>query len=331
MEARLPPHDETLDSGTRILAHPQFLEGDAPRARSPRDRAQFIRAGFDVSLLLGPALVLLIVFVVVPLVVVAILAFFTYNPLSGTGRFVGLTNYRRVLASTEYRTAAVNTAEYFILTVPLTLVLGLSAALGIHRLGSGGQVWRVIYFLPVASTLAATSVVWRWLFYPRTGVIDATIGRLLGVTDWLHSSRLVIPAIALVGIWEGIGFAVVIFLAGLNGVPAGPLEAARLDGAGAWSRFWHITLPSLSPALMFNLVLSTRNALRVYDEVRVMTGGGPADRSNTLAFLIWKRGIQFLDVGGGAVITITLLALILLMTALQFALGGSRIEGAGTQ
>lgn len=285
----------------------------------------------EIPLLLSPAFAILALFVIIPLGVVATLTLFNYDPLSGASHFVGLSNFRRILGSSEYRGAALNTAEYFLLTVPMTLILGLLAALAVHSLHWGGAFWRATYFLPVASTLAAMSVVWRWMFYPDTGLFDATIGRLTGTHGWLTNDHLVVPAISLVGVWEGVGFATVIFLAGLSGVSTRLHEAAQLDGAGAWTRFWHVTWPGIGAATVFNLVIASRNALRVYDEVYVMTQGGPANASNTLAYLIWKRGIQFLDVGGGAVITISLLAIVLLVTAVEFLLIGRRLERGAAQ
>ncbi|PZF82209.1 carbohydrate ABC transporter permease [Jiangella anatolica] len=283
------------------------------------------------GLLLVPAYVLLALTVVAPVLVVIVLSLFDYDPLLGTADFVALDNFGRVLSSDEFGRALVNTAIYLILTVPVTLTASMLVALGIHSLSWGGTLWRNVYFLPVASTLAAMAVAWRWLFYGGSGVVDATVGRVLGVEDWLHSTTLALPAVAVVGTWENVGFAVVMFLAGLSAVPPQLLEAARLDGAGAWSRFWHVTWPALGPAVVFTLIITTRNALKVFDQVRVMTEGGPVNSSTTLSYLLWERGIRFLDVGGGSVITLVLLALILGVTAIQLGTVGLRWERAGTR
>lgn len=281
--------------------------------------------------LLVPAYALLVLLVLVPVLVVVALSFVDYDPLRGDVAYVGTDNFARVLSSDQFRIALVNTLVYLLLSGPATLVLALLVALGIHSVHRGGTLWRSVYFLPVASTLAAMSVVWRWLFYPDTGLIDATIGRVLGIEDWLHSTSLALPAVAVVGSWEGIGFAVVMFLAGLTGVPPSLLEAARLDGAGAWSRFWHVTWPALGPSVVFTLIITTRNALRVFDQVQVMTEGGPANSSATLSYVLWERGIRFLDVGGGAVITLVLLVLVLGITAIQLGTVGRRWERAGAR
>lgn len=267
--------------------------------------------------------------VLLPALAVLVIALFDFDPLIGTTKFVGLDNFQRVLTSEEFRRAFLNTLAYLVLTAPATLAVALLVALGIHSVTRGAGFWRSVYFLPVATTLAAMSIVWRWMFYPDRGLIDTLLAQLTGLRAWLQSTDLALPAVAVVGTWEGLGFAVVMFLAGLTAVPPQLHEAARLDGARAWSRFWHVTWPALGPAVVFTLIITTRNALRVFDQVKVMTEGGPLGSSSTLSYLLWERGIRFLDIGGGSVITLVLLVLILLVTAVQLATVGRRWEQAG--
>jgi multiple sugar transport system permease protein len=308
---------------------------DTPEAVHPahvrRRPLQGIALRVPATVLLAPAYALLLVLVVIPVLIVVVLSLFDYDPLLGTADFVGTGNFTRVLGSEQFRKALANTAIYMVLTVPTTLVVSLLLAVGIHSLRWGGAIWRSLYFLPVASTLAAMSVVWRWLFYPGSGMVDSTVGRVLGIDDWLHSTTWALPAVAVVGSWEGIGFAMVMFLAGLASVPSHVHEAARLDGAGAWSRFWHVTWPALGPSVVFTLIITTRNALRVFDQVQVMTEGGPVNSSATLSYILWERGITFLDIGGGSVITLALLVLILAVTMLQLVTVGLRWERAGSR
>lgn len=284
-----------------------------------------------IALFIGPALALLIVFVVLPVLAVTVLAFFAWDPLRGDGRFTGLGNFERILAAGQLQAATWHTLLYAALTVPTIMALGLLVALGIHASPRWAPIWRTAYFLPVASTLAASAVVWQWLFYPHSGLMDATLGRFTGATDWLNSTRLALPAIAIVGCWQGIGSSVIMFLAGLAGVPPVTQEAARLDGANSWFRFWHVTWPALGPATVFSLVVGTRDALRVFDQVRVMTGGGPVESSTTLSFLMWQRGILYGDIGGASVVNLVLLALVLLAIAFQFRAVAKRWEMAGSR
>ncbi|MFE2750164.1 carbohydrate ABC transporter permease [Streptomyces scopuliridis] len=155
--------------------------------------------------LLGPAFVFLIAFVVLPVLTVGVLAMLNFDPLSQETSFAGLDNWRRVLAGRELWQAAGNTLVYTALTVPVEVGGGLLIALAIRAAGRGAGLWRTVYFAPTAATLAAMSVVWRWLFYPHVGVFDATLGRLVGQDGWLGSTTLALPAVAIVGSWAGIG------------------------------------------------------------------------------------------------------------------------------
>ncbi|MFE3280560.1 carbohydrate ABC transporter permease [Nocardia sp. NPDC059239] len=280
-------------------------------------------------LLTSPALVLLAVFVLMPVIVVAALSLFNYDLLAGTTSYVGLGNYRTSLSNGQLQQGIWHTLLYWLLTVPAIVGLGLAIAVAINTLTHGRSLWRTAYFLPAAATLAAMSVVWAWMFYPTSGVIDSTIGRLTGVTDWLDSTTLALPAVAIVGSWQGIGSSMIMCLAGLNNVNPDLLEAARLDRAGAWARLCHVTLPALGPALVFSIIVATRNSLSVFDQIQVMTQGGPVQSSATLSFLMWQRAITFSDIGGGSVISLTLLGLVLAATALQLRSFGRRWESAG--
>lgn len=283
------------------------------------------------AVLVSPAATFLLIFFLVPLSMVVVLTLFDYQPLTRSVSYVGIDNWHRILTAPELRQATVNTLVYAALTVPTIVGIGLLAALGIHSIPRWGDIWRTAYFLPTIATLAAMSVVWRWLFYPDTGPVDATIGKIIGATDWLHSTTLALPAIAIIGSWAGIGSSMVMFLAGLSTVPRHLHEAARLDGAGPWHRFWNITWPTLGPATMFALIIAARDALRVFDQVRVMTNGGPLGSTETLADLQWRYGVSYLDIGSGSIVNTVLLGLVLITVAVQYLAGGRRLEQAGTK
>ncbi|MCC4317402.1 carbohydrate ABC transporter permease [Streptomyces malaysiensis] len=301
-----------------------LLDASVPRRlRTPR---RYVPA-----LLVTPAATFLMVFFIVPLSTVMALTLFDYQPLTRSIRFVGLRNWDHILTSPELQQATLNTLLYAMLTVPVIVGLSLLAALGIHALPRWGGLWRTVYFLPTIATMAAMSVVWRRLFYPGTGLVDSTIGRLTGATDWLHSTTLALPAIAVIGSWAGIGSSMVMFLAGLSSVPRHLHEAGRLDGAGPWHRFWHITWPALGPSTMFALIIATRDALRVFDQVHVMTDGGPLGATETLADLQWRYGVSYLDIGSGSIVNTVLLGLVLVTVAAQYLAGGRRLERAGAR
>jgi multiple sugar transport system permease protein len=306
------------------------------RASGPREAAGRWRRrggpghGGAPGFLASPALLLLGIFYIAPLALVGVLALFTYDPLTGAISFAGLANFHGALAQPELRQALVNTLIYVAITVPGTTVLGLVIALAIHAARRGAALWRTLYMLPVATTMAAMSIVWTWMFYPRQGPIDRVLQPLFGLHDWLDSTTLALPAVAIVGTWAGVGISVILFLAGLSAVPPGLHDVARLDRAGRWQRFWHVTWPALGPATVFTLVYQTSSALRAFDTVRVMTNGGPGTSSQTLALLIWQRAIEDNDIGGGAVVSLVLLLLMLAVAAVQLR-AGRRLQAGGTR
>jgi multiple sugar transport system permease protein len=271
---------------------------------------------------------LLIVFTILPAMLTIVLTFFNVDILAGTIRFAGWANFEKAVARGEIANGIKVTFLYALWTVPSSLLLGLLIALAINALQRGAAFWRAVYFLPVAATLVAMSVVWRWMFLAQEGIIDATAGRFLGLTDWLNSSQLALPAVAVVGNWQQIGFVAILYLAGLAAVPRHVLEAARVDGAGACSRFWHVSWPALGPTTVFAAVVTTMHALKIFDTIATMTGGGPSQSTATLAYLMWQRGIYFFDIGGGAIVALVLLALGLLATFIQMRATG-RLERAG--
>lgn len=281
-------------------------------------------------LLVSPLLLLLFLFTILPCLLALGLAFFKVDILAGTIRFVGFGNFAQAVSRGELANSIAVTFAYMAMTVPVSMILGLLVALAINSLDRGRSFWRAIYFLPVAATLVAMSIVWRWMFLGRRGIVDTTFGQFTGLVDWLNSPALALPAVAIVGNWQHIGFVTVLYLAALVAVPKQQLEAARVDGAGAWNRFWHVTWPSIGPTTVFVGIITCVDALRVFDTVSTMTDGGPSGSTQTLAHLMWERGIYFFDIGGGSVVTLVLLALALLATFIQrrFTAG---LERAGTR
>jgi multiple sugar transport system permease protein len=282
-------------------------------------------------LMVGPAFMLMITFVVLPTVLVIALAFFRVDLLRGDVSFVGWGNVRVLLVGDELTLGLRNTLLYTLMTAPISVTAGLLVALGINALDGGRSLWRAIFFLPYASTLVAMAAVWRWIFFPNTGLVDSTVGAWLGLTNWLSSFTLALPAVAIVGNWHLLGFVVVVFLAGLTGVPRHLQEAARLDGAGSWSRFWHVTWPALGPATVFAVVISTINSLKTFETIKVMTDGGPVHHTATLTFLLSRRGTEFNDIGGAAVLTIALLLLVVVVDVWQVRTFGRRLDRAGAR
>ncbi|MGL4236769.1 carbohydrate ABC transporter permease [Tabrizicola sp.] len=297
----------------------------APLTALPRGRLGYGAAPY---LFVAPLLVLLLAFVAIPAAFAVGLMFFEVDILAGTWAWAGLDNIRAAASRGEVANALWVTGRYALLTVIPSAMLGLACALAIDTLHRGAWFWRAIYFLPVAATLVAMATVWRWMFLARRGLVDQTLGRWTGVSDWLNSTDMSLVAVAIVGNWQQVAFVTIIYLAALGAVPAHVMEAARIDGAGRVARFWHVTWPTLGPATVFALVISVIQALRTFDTVALMTEGGPSGSSETLTYLLWKRGIYFFDIGGGAVVTCIILGVALAATAVQKR-ATRRLESAG--
>jgi multiple sugar transport system permease protein len=289
------------------------------------------RHGLAPYVLLSPASLFLATFWVFPLIFVLVLSLFQVNLVDNTVRFAGLDNYSTELTSGEFGQSLWTTVLYALYTIVPSLGGGLSIAVLISGLRRGQGFWRAAYFLPVASTLVAMSSVWRWMFHPDVGIADYLIRGLFGAGDWLNNPDLALVALAVVGVWHQIGFAVVLYLAALGSVPHDQYDSATIDGAGRWSRFWHVTWPALGPTTVFLFVLMSGQALQAYDTIAAMTAGGPAGSTATLTYRMWVRGVQYFDVGRAAVLAVALLALSLLVTAVQRGRFGRRLEEAGAR
>lgn len=295
----------------------------------PRPLPRLVPERWQGPVLLLPAFLFLAAFTLLPAVAVFVLSGMEFSFLTDTARWIGTENLERVLPSEELTRAIRNTLVYVGLTVPTAIALGLVVALAMQAVHHARGFWRAVYFLPVVSTLVASAVAWRWLFFPETGLIDRTVGEVFGIQGWLTDLSLALPAVAVVGVWSMVGYNAVLFLAGLTSVPEPTKEAARLDGAGRWSLFWHVTWPALGPTTLFVTVINLTFAFQAFETIIVMTGGGPLGRTETLLYVLWRRGIDYLDIGGGSVVSVVLLLLLTVVTLLQLRTFGRRLERGG--
>lgn len=239
--------------------------------------------------------------------------------------FVGLENYTRLLGDPLFRRAAGNTLVFVVVGVPLTMVLGLAAA---SALNSGlirlRGLFRVGFYLPVVTSIVAIAVVWRFVLDPESGLLNSLL-RLVGVAgpDWLGSSALALPSITVMAAWRNFGFLMVIFLAGLQAIPADTYEAARLDGAGRWDQFRYITVPLLRPTLLFGGVVTGIGYLQLFEEPFVMTRGGPLSSTLSVSYHIYNQ-FGFGNYGYAAAASYVLFVAIVGLSVLQFRLLGTR-------
>jgi multiple sugar transport system permease protein len=239
--------------------------------------------------------------------------------------FVGLDNYTRLWRDDLFRRAAVNTAVFVLFGVPLTVAAGLAAA---SALNSGlirlRALFRVGFYLPVVTSIVAVAVVWRFLLDPEAGLVNNLL-RVVGFDgpNWLGSSTLALPSIVVIAVWRNFGFLMVIFLAGLQAIPAELYESARLDGAGRWAQFRYVTVPLLRPTLLFGGVVTGIGYLQLFEEPFVMTQGGPLSSTLSVSYHIYNQ-FGFGNYGYAAAASYVLFAAIVALSALQFRLLGSR-------
>jgi ABC-type sugar transport system permease subunit len=268
--------------------------------------------------LMTPALLGLSACVFVPAAAAFVIALYDWQPLSGRAEYVGLANLWALLTDPEVGSALGNTARYTLVVIPGALAMGLLAALALRAVRRGAGMHKALYFFPVAATLAASCVAWRWSFQPG-GQLDP-LARWLGFDSWLADPSSGLIALALVGVWRESAFAMVLFAAALASVPPEQVDAARIDGARAWGAFTAVLWPALRPGLVAAIVLITESSGGLFDPVLIITGGGPAGGTKTLGYLLWERSVRFQDYDAGAVIGLVLLVYLLAVTGLQLFL-----------
>ncbi len=237
-------------------------------------------------------------------------------------RFVGLENFERLLQDEKFEQALTNTLKLIGLTVPLEVLLALGVAMLLNLPLRGRNLLRTAYFLPVVTSTVAASVVWTSIFQPQYGILSQFLNPLgLGDEKWLVDPGLVLIPIAVVAIWQRIGFDMVIFLAGLQAIPGVLYEAALIDGAGRWHRFRHVTLPMLSPTTFLVVVLAIINSFQIFDQVYVMTlrtvPGGVGGSATTLTYYLYRRAFTNSEFGYASAIALVLFVIILGVTIFQ--------------
>jgi len=245
--------------------------------------------------------------------------------------FLGFANYEKALREDPlFYKALWNTFYYAVVTIPVGLALALILAVGINGLGRLATVFRTIYFLPVVSSLVAISVVWRWLYQPNFGLINQVIGALGGPRlMWLQEPSLAMPAVMIMAIWHGVGYTMVIFLAGLQGIPQTFYEAAMIDGANKWQLLKNITIPLLMPTITFVLVTGLIGSLQVFTEMYVLVGSpgsGPLNATRTIVVHLYERAFTYFQMGYASATAFVLFAIILVFTILQLRLLRTRWE-----
>jgi multiple sugar transport system permease protein len=254
-----------------------------------------------------------------PLIASVILSFFDYD-LFTPPRWAGGGNYVRLLTSDPLFWTTIGNTLFFLLGIPLSLAGSLGLALALNQSLVGRAFFRTLYFIPSVSSVVATSLLWLWIFNPEFGILNQTLARV-GISGplWLQDPRWVKPALILMGIWGGLGPNVVLYLAGLQGVPQSLVEAATVDGANGWQRFRHVIWPLLTPTTFFLVVMGVMGTLQMFGQIYVMTEGGPEFASTTTMYYLWQNAFTWNRMGYASALAWVLGTLVITLTAAQFA------------
>ena len=271
---------------------------------------------------LAPALILLGVFLLWPIVYLFYLSFTTGSFTAEGVRWAGLRNYLRLVLNPDFWQVLGNTVYFTIATVIPSLVIPLGLAVLLNRSFALRGLLRTAYFIPSITSLVAVGLGFRWLFQTE-GPVNALLGSLgFEPIPWLGSTTWAMPVIILLSSWKQLGFNMVVFLAGLQAIPPSRYEAAELDGANSWQQFWHITLPGLRPTLIFATITTAIFTLRSFEQVYIITGGGPLNSTNLLVYYIYEQAFALFDFGYAAAAATVLLGFTLVLVYLQLQAGG---------
>jgi multiple sugar transport system permease protein len=288
------------------------------------------RAGL---LLAAPALTVIAVFFFVPVIAALLLSLTDFDIYAladlGNLRFVALGNYLQLVQTPLFWRALGNTLYFTVIGVPLSIGVSLGAALLLNsKLARWQPLFRTLLFAPVVTTLVAVAIIWRYLLHSRYGLINYALGEL-GVqpVDWLGDPRWAMPAIIVFAVWKSFGYNMVIFVAGLQTIPPELYEAASLDGANAWQRFRHVTLPMLGPTLLLVSILTVAGYFQLFAEPYVMTQGGPAQRTLSVLYFMYEEGFKWWNLGTASAVAFVLFLMMFAVTLLQMRIA-RRLDAA---
>jgi multiple sugar transport system permease protein len=276
---------------------------------------------------LSPGLALFLVFTVIPVFAALYLSFCRYDVIHSPV-WLGAKNYARLWQDVANRgvfyLSLRNTLQYAIGTIPLGMALALALALLLNAGLRGMGIYRTTYYLPVVTSMVAVAMVWMWIYDPSYGLLNYLLAKLSGgrlaPQTWLANPGQAMAAIVAMSVWKGLGYNMVIYLAGLQGIPEHLYEAATIDGASAWQRFWRITWPLLKPTTAFILVVSVIGASQVFAQVYVMTNGGPNDATTTIVHQIFQNAFSYLKMGYASAMAFVLFALIFVLSLITLRL-----------
>lgn len=291
------------------------------KALSSLEKRKWIAA----YLFIAPIVILFTAFRIYPAFFNFALSFMKWNVFKNEGTWVGLKNYTRLLEDETFFTAFKNTLLYTGIFLPIQMAAALAIALLLNVRFRGRSFCRTALFAPYVITLVATAVIWKWLYDPTSGLINAVLERLnLPTSLWLLGKDTALGSVIVYSIWQSVGYSIVIFLAGLQAIPQRYYEAAEIDGASKFQSFLHITFPLLMPVTLFILVMMTIASFGVFSQIYVMTQGGPAYATLVLVLYMFNHAFTFLNLSYGATIAVVFFVFVLAVTIIELRFGSRR-------
>ncbi|MBE3599800.1 MAG: sugar ABC transporter permease [Limnochordaceae bacterium] len=266
-----------------------------------------------------PAGLIFMVFIFVPVAMVVFISLTEWDLVSPAYQFVGLRNYVELATSGEFHKVLLNTLYFVGVQIPLDMALSLAIALMLNAKLRGTTFYRALFFTPVVTPMVAVAAIWLWIYEPEVGLANYLLGKAgLGPLGWLDDPAWSMPAVILTSVWKGLGYDIVIFLAGLQNIPKEDYEAAAVDGADGFHAFRRITLPLLSPVTYFVLVMSVVNSFKVFTQVHVMTpDGGPLKATSVIVFYLYTQAFERYRFGRASAVAVVLFGIVILLTVFQ--------------
>lgn len=288
---------------------------DAPPPHKPPRRHQAWQAVFY----LAPGMLGFLIFIVLPLLASLVISFFEW-PLFGTPEFTGIQNYVTMFTEDPvFWTVLQNTMVFAVCYTVFNLAIAVGLATWLQNLGKWGPVFRVLFFVPVVTPMVANALIWR-LILSDDGVLNGAL-TYVGINgpSWLSNDTLAMVSLVTMSIWQGLGYNIIVLGAGLSSISPSLLEAAKIDGAGPWKRFFQVTFPMLSPSIFFCTVMTIIGAFKVFTQPFLLTQGGPGQSTNTIVLYLYRNGFSFDQMGYASSLAWVLFVIVMLITALQFS------------
>jgi multiple sugar transport system permease protein len=304
-----------------VAAGAVTADREVPRGpRGPRHTLRQIRREWNAYAFLTPALIVFSIFTAFSLLFLVYMTFHEWSIIQPQKPYVGLDNYKDLIHDERFRRSVINTFYYTGAVVPLGIAVGLGIALLLNQPLRGRGLLRTMFFLPNITPLVVVAIVWKWLYNGDYGLFNYYLLKTHLINEpllWLSDKNLAMPAVVLMAVWQSCGFAMVVYLAGLQAIPEELYEAAKVDGAGPFQRLRRITLPMLRPSTIFLVVIQIIFSFQVFTQIFVMTSGGPVDRTTTVVYYVYESAFKFFEMGYASTIAFALFLMLLVFTFLQ--------------